>query len=134
MTSSSWYVFVEEDRIDFDVWEPTCLRPEWSLVHGEYVEGGEEDARDVGERLAREHVPELMAVGMLPGDRPHRGVYRVPDGSLLVRVKGRHRECRFRVSVGELVYSEEEITAPRPEGKAPRRHATLFYLRFLLFG
>ncbi|CAM5582571.1 hypothetical protein SGLAM104S_04827 [Streptomyces glaucescens] len=79
--------------------EPACLRPEWSLVHGEYVEG-EEDARDVGERLAREHIPELIAVGMLPGDRPHRGVYRVPDGSLLVRVKGRHRECRFRVSVG----------------------------------
>ncbi|MET9515856.1 hypothetical protein [Streptomyces sp. NPDC002994] len=127
--TGAWYVLVEESRIDFDRWEDCHRWQQWELALTEHVEGGSSDAEAAGTRLAESHVPDLMFIP--EGDRPQRCVFRMQDGSWLVKLNTRHTETHFRVSTGQLVHTEEETTRPVPEYQG-KGFGTWAGLKFLL--
>lgn len=109
-----------------------AVTPRWEVVLTGHVEGDRQDAEVVGLEVAKSYVPEPFYLGS--GDRPRRSVFRVQDGSWLVKLRGYQTEVHFRVSVGELVHGEEEIPVPLPECKPVRRTGTFASLRFLITG
>ncbi|MFB8203715.1 hypothetical protein [Kitasatospora purpeofusca] len=114
--TGSWYVVLEEeahedahiDGSSYDLYR-------WHLAQSTEVLGTREAAEAAARALADSHVPERFGrlLSLYPGARPGRQVYRMPDGTLLVRMTRRHNETRFRLSVGELIASQEEAEGER---------------------
>ncbi|MFJ8434676.1 hypothetical protein ACIQ9P_25590 [Kitasatospora sp. NPDC094019] len=110
----SWYVVLEEETeryasIDghgYDLYR-------WDLTRTVEVEGDRAAAETAALALADSYVPERIARFLNPGGRPERNVYRLPDGTLLVRMKRSYDEIRFRIGVGELISAQEEIEGER---------------------
>ncbi|MEU6673798.1 hypothetical protein [Streptomyces sp. NPDC046925] len=121
MATPSFYVFVEEDTRQFESVESTSFYlHRWHLVAGEPVDGGRAAAEARAEGLAGSHIPQCMERFLRAGGRPYRSVYRMHDGSWLVKLKYRSDELHFRVSTGELAFMEEEIEGQDP----PKRPKT----------
>ncbi|MFC4469544.1 hypothetical protein ACFPH6_34415 [Streptomyces xiangluensis] len=95
----------------------------WHLVTSEQVEGGRGAAEARAEELASRHVPQHIARHLKPGGRPHRSLFRMQDGTWLVRVKRSYEEAHFRVSVGELIRAEEEIEERKPSTRETGRQS-----------
>ncbi|MFJ6573761.1 hypothetical protein ACIQNU_40850 [Streptomyces sp. NPDC091292] len=129
--TGSWYVLTEEGRVDFQR-RQCCYQQEWQLTRTQHVEGDRQEAEAAGLRVAKTHVPE--GFHLYPGDTPRRSVFVLREGSWLVSLGIRQAEVHFRVSVGELVHTAEESTAPRPAPVAGRGHHTLAWLKFLVTG
>jgi hypothetical protein len=106
---ASWYVLVEEECSGGD---------EFQLSRVEHVEGGVERARERALELAKVHEPMYWPKGQ-------RSVFRVGEDSYMAVVDpadGRWRKPRFRVSVGELVHTEEYVEeVPDTEEEKERR-------------
>ncbi|CAN3978804.1 hypothetical protein [Kitasatospora purpeofusca] len=121
--TGSWYVVLEEETADYasiDSYGYDLYR--WHLARTTEVQGTREAAEAAARALADSHVPENIAWLLNPGGRPGRQVYRLPDGALLVRVGCGYKETRFRVGVGELIASQEEVKGVRPpESPSGRR-------------
>ncbi|MBZ4318938.1 hypothetical protein [Streptomyces huiliensis] len=127
MTTSSWYVFVEEDAKAWDRVEGVDLYlHRWQLVVSEHIDGGREAAEVRAEELASAHVPAYIARFLNPGGRPQRSVFRMVDGSWLVQVKLRWDETHFRVHVGRLTLTEEEIEGEEPSPPEKKRLKWIF--------
>ncbi|MFJ4796773.1 hypothetical protein [Kitasatospora purpeofusca] len=114
--TGSWYVVLEEETKNYasvDGHGYDLYR--WHLARTTEVEGTREAAGAAAWSLADSHVPDSIGrfLYLYPGARPGRQVYRMPDGTLLVRVTHRYDESRFRVSVGELVAAQEEVGGER---------------------
>jgi len=78
-------------------------------------------AEALAEQLAREYVP--PEVDLSRGARAGRRVYRVPDGSWLVEVRGEiNTRGLCRITVASPVYQETYRPAPQePPATAPKR-------------
>ncbi|MEK2493261.1 hypothetical protein WN990_27270 [Kitasatospora purpeofusca] len=110
--TGSWYVVLEEetekyasiDGSGYDLYR-------WHLAQTTEVQGTRAAAEAAARSLADSHVPDKISrfLYLYPGARPGRQVYRMPDGTLLVRMTRRNDEAHFRVSVGELIASQEEV-------------------------
>ncbi|MFG2129029.1 hypothetical protein ACGFNV_14690 [Streptomyces sp. NPDC048751] len=122
VTTSSWYVFLEEDAESFESLETKGLfLHRWHLVASQHVEAGRQAAEARARELADSHVPQHVAKRLEPRGRPHRSVFRMQDGTWLVRVRYGYAKTHFRVSMGELVRTEEEVEGGlKEESYAPR--------------
>ncbi|MFJ3902260.1 hypothetical protein [Streptomyces sp. NPDC090025] len=112
--TGSWYVVLEEETeryVSIDGEGHDLYR--WHLARTTEVEGDRSAAEAAARELAESHLPAQIARFLNPGGRPARQIYRMPDGTLLVRLTRAYDETRFRVSVGELVSSQEEIEGRR---------------------
>ncbi|WP_030396454.1 hypothetical protein [Kitasatospora purpeofusca] len=109
-----WYVVLEEETKNYasiDGHGYDLYR--WHLARTTEGEGTREAAEAAARSLADSHVPDSVGRFLYPGARPGRQVYRMPDGTLLVRLTRRYDETRFRVSVGELIAVQEEVEGER---------------------
>ncbi|MEU2281624.1 hypothetical protein ABZ614_06590 [Streptomyces sp. NPDC013178] len=128
MTTSSWYVFVEEDTEERKSVENGSFSVHrWRLVESQHVEGGKQQAEVAARELAlgRDPDPSFTNGRGAPGSRPGRSVFRMQDGSWLVKVKYRLAETHYRVSIGELIHTEEETEGEWPS-KSKRGLKELF--------
>ncbi|MBD0419290.1 hypothetical protein H0H10_08900 [Streptomyces sp. TRM S81-3] len=129
--TTSWYALLEEGHIDYERAQ-CCYRPQWEMRQTEHVEGSQEDAQAAGLRMAKTHIPESFY--LRPGDRPHRSVFATQAGTWVVQLKSRQAEAHFRVTVGQLVHTEEELGGSLPEWFPEYSSSTWSYLKFLLGG
>ncbi len=125
MTTAQWYVLVEEDTRTTRNADGVVLKlHRWTLAASHPVNGPEEQALTMAEDTALNHLPSFLAAYASPGDIPARQAFLTPDGSWLVHLKQRHRECHIRVSTARLMHTREEIQAAPPETfKDKLRHA-----------
>ncbi|MGP3691745.1 hypothetical protein ACTVZO_45125 [Streptomyces sp. IBSNAI002] len=125
MTADQWYVLIEEDTRTTRHAEGVVFKlHRWTLTASHPVTGPVEQALAAAEDAALNHMPSFLASYATPGDVPARRAYLTPDGTWLVHLKQRHRECHLRVSTARLVHTQEETQAPPPETiKQKLRHA-----------
>ncbi|MFJ8882429.1 hypothetical protein ACIRJR_03335 [Streptomyces sp. NPDC102402] len=115
MTTPSSYVFIEEDTTELESVEGKVLSlHRWHLAATQHVDGDRAAAEVRAEELASSHIPQYIAKRLKAGSRPYRSVFRMPDGTWLVKMKSGYQETHFRVSTGELVLMEEEIKGQDP--------------------
>ncbi|WP_406202125.1 hypothetical protein OH807_23280 [Kitasatospora sp. NBC_01560] len=114
----SWFVLVERD------WrEHGGTDHRWQLTAPKEAPLGRDQALAMAEEAARTYLPGDSGQ---PSGRPGRRIFRLPDGGFLVELRDSGWRRHFRVSVGELVHTEEpEQPAARPE-PAPARGRGLF--------
>ncbi|WP_330455718.1 hypothetical protein OIB37_01850 [Streptomyces sp. NBC_00820] len=111
--TAEWYVLIEEDTRVSETVDGTSLKlHRWMLVGTHHIEGDEAQAVAAAEDAALHHVPDVLARHARPGDEPARHAFRAQDGSWVVLVRQRHRDCHIRVSTARLVHSQEEKEAP----------------------
>ncbi|MFD4247683.1 hypothetical protein ACFWP3_39790 [Streptomyces sp. NPDC058525] len=125
MTTAQWYVLIEEDTRTTRSADGVVLKlHRWTLSASHPVAGPEDQALAVAEDAALTYMPSFLANYATPGDSPARRAFLTPDGTWLVHLKQRHRECHIRVSTARLVHTQEETQAPPPETiKQKLRHA-----------
>ncbi|MFE3560283.1 hypothetical protein ACFXKW_36340 [Streptomyces sp. NPDC059193] len=125
MTTAQWYVLIEEDTRTTRSADGVVLKlHRWTLSASHPVAGPEDQALAVAEDAALTYMPSFLANYATPGEGPARRAFLTPDGTWLVHLKQRHRECHIRVSTARLVHTQEETQAPPPETiKQKLRHA-----------
>ncbi|MET9616741.1 hypothetical protein [Kitasatospora indigofera] len=113
MTAAQWYVLVEEDTRTTRRADGVELKlHRWTLAATHAVDGAEAEALALAEEAALHHLPGILARHARPGDTPARHAFLAPDGSWLVVLKQRHRECHIRVTTARLVHVHPEKEAP----------------------
>ncbi|PWK63670.1 hypothetical protein BCL76_11996 [Streptomyces sp. CG 926] len=124
MTTDQWYVLVEEDTRTTRHADGAELRlHRWTLAAHHPVDGPREHALATAEDAALHYVPALLARHARPGESPARQAFLTPDGTWLVRLRQRHRECHIRVTAARLVHTREETQAPPKTLKEKLRQA-----------
>ncbi|MFJ6518322.1 hypothetical protein ACIQJ4_08690 [Streptomyces filamentosus] len=122
--ADDWHVLIEEDTRETRRAEGAELKlHRWTLVATHPVEGGQERALAVAEDAALHYLPAVLARHARSGDVPARRAFLTPDGSWLVWVGQRHRECHLRVTAARLVHVREESVAPPKSLKEKLRTA-----------
>jgi hypothetical protein len=122
--TAEWYVLVEEDTRETRRAEGEQLRlHRWKLVASQHIGGDEAQAAAAAEELALHHLPALLARHARPGDEPARQAFLTPDGTWLVQLRQRHRECHLRVTAARLMHTREEKEAPPMSFKEKLRSA-----------
>lgn len=122
--ADDWHVLIEEDTRETRHGEGSDLKlHRWTLVATHPVEGGQERALAVAEDAALHYLPAVLARHARSGDVPARRAFLTPDGSWLVWVGQRHRECHLRVTAARLVHVREESVAPPKSLKEKLRTA-----------
>ena len=117
VSDGSWHVLIECDVRGHDwVAGESATYYRWELARSQAAPGGREQAREAAEEFARTYVPKE---GADPQGRPSRKVYRQSADSWLVEVGHQYWKRHFRVSVAELVHTEDEAPAPRPVAAEP---------------
>lgn len=118
----SWHVLVEEDYLNAEYVE--SLRSEvfhrWRLAVRKPVPGGRERALILAEEVARTYLPGGHG-RVRSSEAPERLVFKLADGTWLTELRLAGRVRHFRVSVAELVYSEEQEVASEPADSHPDR-------------
>lgn len=117
VSDGSWYVLIERDRRDYG----DAVYYRWQLTEPQEAPLGREQAVALAEEAARTYVPRE---GAEPAGAPARRVFRLPDGGFLVELRRSGWVRHFRVTVGELVHTEEGAPAPRPAASAPAEAPT----------
>lgn len=81
----------------------------WSIIWYDEVAGGAAAAEEEAERLAREHIPHEFRRVVDHLGHPGRTIFRLADGSWLVRTWLLHvtDPVAFKVSIGRRVHHEE---------------------------
>ncbi|MCX4960110.1 hypothetical protein [Streptomyces virginiae] len=124
MTTDQWYVLIEEDTRTTRHADGVELKlHRWTLAARHLVDGTREQALATAEDAALNHLPALLARHTRPGDTPARHAFLTPDGTWLVRLQQRHRECHIRVTVARLLHTREETQAPPKTLKEKLRQA-----------
>ncbi|MEV7730025.1 hypothetical protein AB0P15_35730 [Streptomyces sp. NPDC087917] len=124
MTTDQWYVLIEEDTRTTRSADGVKLKlHRWTLAATHFVNGTEAEALALAQDAALHHLPAVLARHALPGDTPARQAYLTRDGSWLVHLAQRHRECHIRVTAARLVHSQEEVQAPPKTLKEKLRQA-----------
>ncbi|MEV0533990.1 hypothetical protein [Kitasatospora sp. NPDC050463] len=113
VSDGDWYVLVEEDRnhgsnSDFS---PDVHR--WQLSKERQV-ADRDAAGALAEELAGTYLPQSPF--RIKAGRGRR-IYRLPDGTLLVRIRDGSTRIHFRVTVAELVAEVAEVTEVTPPPK-----------------
>ncbi|MEU6087375.1 hypothetical protein ABZ865_11305 [Streptomyces sp. NPDC047085] len=104
-SEASWHVLLEETAV---------LGDEYWISSIERVEGNAERARERALELAKSH--ERLV------HEKKRSIFRMGDDSFMVVVENDTSRARFRVSVGELIHTEERVEdEPVPDDESERR-------------
>ncbi|MEV6805650.1 hypothetical protein [Streptomyces sp. NPDC051132] len=110
--TAAWYVLIEEDTRETERVDGVELRlHRWMLVGTHPIDGDEAQAVAAAEDAALHYTPHVLARHARPGDEPARHALLTRDGSWVVLVRQRHRECHIRVSVARLMHTTEEKEA-----------------------
>ncbi|WP_327676627.1 hypothetical protein [Streptomyces sp. NBC_00467] len=113
----SWYVLLEEHTAESKRIETHTVLElhQWRLTASRHIEGERQEAEQTAKDLAYEYIPTRMQRPSRPEDRPSRAVFRSSDGAYLVTLDdGRHEGGhRLRITVAELVHTEERVEGPR---------------------
>ncbi|MFJ2478455.1 hypothetical protein ACIOWI_36970 [Streptomyces sp. NPDC087659] len=122
----SWYVLMEEHTAESKRIETHTVLElhQWRLTCSRHVEGDRQEAEQMAKDLAFHYIPSRMQRPSRPEDRPGRAVFQSSDGAYLVTLDdGRHEgEHRLRITVAELIHTEERVVGPRESvGKQIRR-------------
>ncbi|MFG3197465.1 hypothetical protein ACGFYT_15145 [Streptomyces sp. NPDC048208] len=111
--TAEWYVLIEEDTRVTEYVDGSELKlHQWMLAGTHHIDGGEAQAVAAAEDAALHYVPGVIARHAKPGDEPARHALLAQDGSWVVLVRQRRRECHIRVSTARLMHSVEEREAP----------------------
>ncbi|ROP56035.1 hypothetical protein [Streptomyces sp. PanSC9] len=122
--TAQWYVLIEEDtRVTEHVDGSKLKLHRWMLVGTHPIDGDEAQAVAAAEDAARNYTPGVLARHARPGDEPARHALLTRDGTWVVLVRQRHRECHLRVSVARLMHSTQEKEAPPKSLKDTLRSA-----------
>ncbi|MET7569684.1 hypothetical protein ABZT04_14455 [Streptomyces sp. NPDC005492] len=105
---TSWYVLVEDEHL-------SSGNDEFRLSRVVHVDGNVERAREKALELAKGYDP----FGDFKGTRT---VFRIGEDSFMtVMSSDGWRKERFRVTVGELIHTEEYFEPPAPDEEKGRR-------------
>ncbi|MFE9574709.1 hypothetical protein ACFYMW_40480 [Streptomyces sp. NPDC006692] len=122
--TGEWYVLIEEDGWINERADGVALRlHRWTLVGTHRIGGDRAEAVAAAEDAALHYVPRGLARRARPGDESARDAFLTQDGSWVVLVRQRHRECHFRVSMARLVHARAEKEAPKKSLKEKFRGA-----------
>ncbi|MFF9607382.1 hypothetical protein ACF1GY_34705 [Streptomyces sp. NPDC014684] len=111
--TAEWYVLIEEDTRTTECLEGVELKlHRWMLVGTHHIGRDEAEAVAAAEDAALHYVPGVLARHMQPGDEPGRHAFLAQDGSWVVLVRLRQRECHIRVTRARLMHSREGKEAP----------------------
>ncbi|MFD3567830.1 hypothetical protein [Streptomyces sp. NPDC058667] len=122
--TADWYVLIEEDTRTTQRVDGTDLKlHRWMLTGTHRIGQDQAEATAAAEDAALHFLPGTLARHTRPGDEPARHALLTQDGSWVVLVKQRHRECHIRVTTAQLVHSREEKEAPPKSLKEKFRSA-----------
>ncbi|MFD3336160.1 hypothetical protein ACFWV1_26455 [Streptomyces sp. NPDC058700] len=111
--TADWYVLIEEDTRTTQRVDGTDLKlHRWMLTGTHRIGQDQAEVTAAAEDAALHFLPGTLARHTRPGDEPARHALITQDGSWVVLVKQRHRECHIRVTTAQLVHSREEKEAP----------------------
>ncbi|MEU3370338.1 hypothetical protein ACFYM2_25440 [Streptomyces sp. NPDC006711] len=111
--TDDWYVLIEEDTRTTKRADGVELRlHRWMLVGKHRIGQDREQAVAAAEDAALRHIPSVLARHARPGDEPGREAFLAPDGTWVVLVRQRLRECHFRVTAARLMHARTETEAP----------------------
>ncbi|MGV9271226.1 hypothetical protein ACWDRR_42060 [Kitasatospora sp. NPDC003701] len=118
VSDGDWYALVEEDRNNGSTSDFSPDVHRWQLAK-ERQATDREAADALAEELARTYLPQSRShIGAGHGRR----IYRLPDGTLLVRITDRSTRVHFRVTVAALVAEVPEAAkVPEPAPQPKRR-------------
>ncbi|MFF5790405.1 hypothetical protein ACFY8P_36225 [Streptomyces sp. NPDC012693] len=122
--TADWYALIEEDTRTTQRADGTDLKlHRWMLTGTHHIGQDQTEAIAAAEDAALHFLPSILARHARPGDEPARHALLTQDGSWVVLVKQRHRECHIRVTTAQLVHSREEKEAPPKNLKEKFRSA-----------
>ncbi|MFD6171237.1 hypothetical protein [Streptomyces coeruleorubidus] len=104
-SGESWYVLVEENGYH-------GIGDDFSVSEVEYVDGGRARAREMALEIAKKYPDSTRYADY------QRSVFRIDENALIVVLRKDRRKASFRVTVGELVHTEEaavEVDAQEPD-------------------
>lgn len=120
--TNTWYVLLEEHTVESKRIETHTVLDlhQWRLTSSRHIEGDKQEAEQAAKDLAFHYIPAKMQRPSRPEDRPSRAVFRSTDGAYLVTLNdGEHR---LRITMAELIHTEERTVGPRESvGKQIRR-------------
>ncbi|WP_328314860.1 hypothetical protein OG432_34335 [Streptomyces sp. NBC_00442] len=110
--TDEWYVLIEEDTRTTERADGVELRlHRWALVATHRIGRDQAEASAAARDAALRYIPRLLARHARPGDVPGRQAFQGQDGTWVVLVRQRGRECHVRVSTARLVHSRTEEEA-----------------------
>ncbi|WP_228992664.1 hypothetical protein [Streptomyces sp. DH8] len=111
--TADWYVLIEEDTRTTEHVDGTDLKlHRWMLTGTHRIGQNHTEAIAAAKDAALHYLPGILARHARPGDEPARRALLTQDGSWVVLVRQRHRECHIRVTTAQLVHMREEKEAP----------------------
>ncbi|MFE3186934.1 hypothetical protein ACFXKR_39740 [Streptomyces violascens] len=111
--TDEWYVLIEEDTRISEHPDGVQLKlHRWMLVGAHRIGRDEAEAVAAAEDAALHYIPRVLVRHARPGGEPGRHVFLAQDGTWVVLVRQRHRECHFRVTTARLMHAQAEREAP----------------------
>ncbi|MCX5387319.1 hypothetical protein [Streptomyces sp. NBC_00083] len=121
---NEWYVLIEEDTMIGENADGVHLRlHRWMLVGTHRIGQDRAEAVAMAEDAALRYIPRVLARHARPGDEPGREAFLAQDGTWVVLVRQRRRECHFRVTAARLMHSRTEEEARAKSLKEKLRSA-----------